>query len=66
MDASEKTVRPFISKAAVARRLGLSMPALYRQIKLGLIPTDERGKIPRADFEAVAAALSASYSGDAS
>jgi hypothetical protein len=37
-------MRPFISNATVARRLGLSGPALYRQIKLGFIPTNERGK----------------------
>ena len=61
-----KAVRTFISKASAARRLGISRPALYRQIKLGLIPTDERGRLPRPAFEAVAAVLNVSSTGDAS
>ena len=39
-----------LSKAAAARRLGLSRPALYAWLKRGTLAADARGRIPVASI----------------
>jgi excisionase family DNA binding protein len=53
-----KSVKPFVPKAEVARRRGVSRPTVYEMIRKGLLPIDKYGRIPRDAFEQMEARLS--------